>query len=54
MEKVEFACLIAPTWPGQVWYPQLVKMLMKTNPTPMQEDLTLSLVQAPHPLILQG
>ena len=32
-EAVTFACLIAPAWPAQTWYPQLLNMLVR-NPTP--------------------
>jgi len=52
LERVEYPCLIAPAWPGQVWYQQLMKMLMRSPILlPMEEDLILS---PPDPLILQG
>ena len=54
-EELEYACLIAPVWPAQVWYPQLLKMLVG-NPVllPMEQDLLLDPGSNPHPLILEG
>ena len=55
IEEVDFACLIAPAWPAQVWYSQVLRMLVG-NPVllPMEQDLLLSPVLSPHPLILEN
>ena len=35
LEEVDCACLIAPTWPAQAWYSQLLRMLARNSyPTP--------------------
>ena len=54
-EELKFACLIAPAWPAQVWYPQLLKMLVR-NPVllPLEQDLLLDPLLNPHPLVLEG
>ena len=54
-EAVTFACLIAPAWPAQTWYPQLLNMLVR-NPImlPPEEDLLLSPELSPHPLVVEG
>ena len=31
LQEVDYACLIALTWPAQVWYPQVLRMLV--NPS---------------------
>lgn len=55
MEAVTSACLIAPAWPAQSWYPQLLDMLTrKPIMLPPEEDLLLSPELTPHPLILEG
>jgi len=54
-EELEYSCLIALAWPAQVWYPQLLKMLLG-NPVllPMKQDLLLDPVSNPHLLIREG
>ena len=46
-EKVYYACLIVPAWSGLVWYPQLMKILMK-SPIYSQCRKTWSWVQFRH------
>ena len=55
LEEVDYACLIAPTWPAQVWYSQVLRMLVR-NPIllPMEQDLLLSPDLKPHPLIQEN
>ena len=54
-EGVAYACLIAPAWLTQVWYPQLLSMLVGL---PLllsdHDDLLLSPERHPHPLQLEG
>ena len=54
-EAVDSACLVAPAWPSQIWYPQLLAIL--TGPPillPTEDYLLLSPDQRPHPLQLEG
>ena len=55
LEEVDYACLVAPAWPAQVWYPQVLRMLVK-NPVllPREQDLLLAPDLSPHPLILEN
>ena len=50
-EELEYACLIAPAWPTQVWYPQLLRMIVRN---PVLLPMELDLVMNPHPLVLEG
>ena len=45
----------SPEWPAQVWYPQLLSMLV-INPIllPMTQDLLMSPDQLPHPLVMES
>ena len=53
-EVVEFACLIAPAWPAQIWYPQLLKMLVRRPILlPNTTDLLCSPEQCPHSLVIE-
>ena len=53
-ESVEQTCLIAPAWPGQVWYSQLLTMLTDYPILlPQYPELLLSPDQKPHPLFAQ-
>jgi len=53
-EAVKYACLIAPAWPGQIWYPRLLNMLV-SNPIllPTSQDLLQSPDRLPHPLVME-
>ena len=55
LEEVDYACLIAPAWSAQVWYPQVLRMLVK-NPVllPREQDLLLAPDLSSHPLILEN
>ena len=54
-DLVKYACLIVPAWPAQVWYPQVLQMLVKYPVLlPMEQDLLLNTDQNPHPLVLEG
>ena len=55
LEGLDYACLIAPAWPSQVWYPQVLRMLVR-NPVllPMEQDLLSAPDLSPHPLILEN
>jgi len=55
VEEVDYACLVAPIWPAQVWYSQVLRMLVR-NPIllPMEQDLLLSPDLKPHPLIQEN
>ena len=53
-ESVNQACLIAPAWPGQMWYSQLLTMLAGYPILlPQFPELPLSPDQKPHPLVLE-
>ena len=53
-ESVNQACLIAPAWPGQMWYSQLLTMLAGYPILlPQFPELLLSPDQKPHPLVLE-
>ena len=53
-EALHCACLIAPAWPAQGWYPQLLEMLVKEPILLLsEEDLLLDPQLSPHPLILE-
>jgi len=53
-EAVMCACLIAPAWPTQVWYPQLLAMLTDFPILlPDHDDLLLSPDHRSHPLQLE-
>jgi len=55
VEEVNYACLIAPIWPAQVWYSQVLRMLVRNLILlPMEQDLLLSPDLKPHPLILEN
>ena len=50
-EAIEHACLVAPAWPSQIWYSQLLAMLVGLPILlPMEDDLLLSPDQRAHPL----
>ena len=54
IEAIEFACLIASAWPAQVWYPQLLKLLVRAPILlPVRLDLLQSPDQIPHPLLVE-
>ena len=54
-EAVDSACLVAPAWPSQIWYPQLLAILMGPPILlPTEDYLLLSPDQRPHPLQLEG
>ena len=55
LEEVDYACLIAPTWPAQVWYSQVLRMLVR-NPIllPVEQELLPSPDLKPHPLIQEN
>ena len=54
-ETISCACLVAPAWPTQAWYPQLLAMLVDLPVLlPEEDDLLLSPDQRPHPLQLEG
>ena len=53
-ESVNQACRIAPAWPGQVWFSQLLTMLVDyLILLPQFLELFLSPDQKPHPLLLE-
>ena len=53
-ESVNQVCLIAPAWPSQVWYSQLLTILMDyLILLPQRPELLLSPDQKPHPLLLK-
>ena len=46
---------VDPAWPAQVWYSQILRMLVgKTVLLPMEQDLLLSPYLNPHPVILEN
>jgi len=54
-ESVNFACLIAPAWPAQHWYPQLLSMLSDFPILlPEDHDLLLDVNHQPNPLQEEG
>ena len=53
-EAVDSACLVAPAWPAQIWYPQLLAILTSSPILlPTEDYLLLSPDQRPHPLQLE-
>ena len=55
IEEADYACRIVSAWPAQVWYSQVLRMLVgKPILLPMQQDLLLSPDLSPHPLILEN
>ena len=54
-ESVNWACLIAPAWPAQIWYSQLLTMLSDYPILLLQEqDLLSNPDQKLHPLQVEG
>ena len=54
IEAIEFACLIAPAWTAQIWYPQLLKSLVRAPILlPVRPDILQSPDQIPHPLLVE-
>ena len=55
IDLVRYACLIAPAWPAQVWYLQVLQMLVKYPVLLlMEQELLLKPDQNTHPLVLEG
>ena len=54
MEAVGYAYLIAPAWPVQIQYPQVLRMLTRAPILlPMSLDLLKNPDQSPHPLLVE-
>ena len=49
-DSVKYACLVAPVWPAQVWYPQVLQVLVKY---PVLLPMVLNPDQCSYPIELE-